>query len=125
MATRSEWKVTANLVGGRKIYGVYRLRDTAEVDHSGNREYYGDYMDSQQAAEQIASELNKKELAGQSGLEFLKTATAEQIAEVLATGHPPVGLVHCDLVSCRDCWLHWLQHGGAIPCVCRKKEAKA
>lgn len=61
MATRSEWKVTANPVGGRMIYGVYRLRDTAEVDHSGNREYYGDYVDSRQTAEQIADELNKKE----------------------------------------------------------------
>lgn len=58
-----------------------------------------------------------------NGLEFLKTAPAEEIAEVLASGHPPVGAVHCDLVSCRDCWLHWLTKGGAIPCACTRKEA--
>ena len=33
-----EWKVTSNCIGGEWFYGVYRLRDRKEVDHSGNRE---------------------------------------------------------------------------------------
>lgn len=35
---KSEWKVTCNRIGGKWFYGVYRLRDRKEVDHSGNRE---------------------------------------------------------------------------------------
>ena len=39
---KSEWKVTSNCIGGEWFYGVYRLRDRKEVDHSGNREYVDD-----------------------------------------------------------------------------------
>ena len=35
---KSEWKVTSNCIGGEWFYGVYRLRDRKDVDHSGNRE---------------------------------------------------------------------------------------
>lgn len=35
---KSEWRVTCNCIGGERFYGVYRLRDRKEVDHSGNRE---------------------------------------------------------------------------------------
>lgn len=35
---KSEWRVTCNYIGGERFYGVYRLRDRKEVDHSGNRE---------------------------------------------------------------------------------------
>lgn len=125
MATKSEWRVTANPIGGCTLYGVYRLLDTSEVDHSGNREIYGDYVDDRPAAEEIARKLNLKEkAAGQTGLEFLKTATAEEIAEVLATGHPPVGIVHCDNVYCRDCWLEWLLTGKAKSCNCDRRTGK-
>ena len=39
---KSEWKVTSNCIGGGWFYGVYRLRDRKDVDHSGNREYVDD-----------------------------------------------------------------------------------
>lgn len=61
MATKSEWRVTANPIGGCTLYGVYRLLDTSEVDHSGNRELYGGYVDDKPTAERIAAELNQKE----------------------------------------------------------------
>jgi hypothetical protein len=59
----SEWKVTSNLIGGEKMYAVYRLRNTAEVDHSGNREYAGGWSSYREAAAMFASELNKAEEA--------------------------------------------------------------
>ena len=37
-------------------------------------------------------------MSKQTGLDFMRTATAEEIAKVLATGHPPTGEVHCCLL---------------------------
>ncbi|MBQ8238799.1 MAG: hypothetical protein IJZ39_11710 [Oscillospiraceae bacterium] len=53
-----------------------------------------------------------------TGLEFLKNpgTTAGEIAEVLATGHPPFEpgtKVDCSHVTCRECWLAWLITGKA------------
>lgn len=42
-------------------------------------------------------------MSKQTGLDFMRTATAEEIAKVLATGHPPTGEVHCDCTSCERC----------------------
>lgn len=36
----------------------------------------------------------------QTGLEFMRTASAEEIAKVISEGHPPVGSVHCDCTPC-------------------------
>ena len=48
----------------------------------------------------------------QTGKTFLKTHTAEQIAEVIASGHPPFREeVKCDETSCKECWLAWLTTG--------------
>lgn len=55
---KSKWKVTSNPIGGKTMYGVYRILDTNEVDHSGNREHYGDYVESREAAAAIAARLN-------------------------------------------------------------------
>ncbi len=55
---KSVWKVSSNWVGDRKVFAVYRLRDINTVDHSGNRELYGDYIDSKEDALTIANELN-------------------------------------------------------------------
>ena len=55
----SEWKVTSNYIGGQTMYGVYRLKDTNAIDHSGNREYAGGYSIYRQAAADLAAELNK------------------------------------------------------------------
>lgn len=57
---KSAWKVTSNSVNGKKVYGVYRIRDVAEVDHSGNREMYGDYTENKSDAITIARNLNWK-----------------------------------------------------------------
>lgn len=58
---KSEWKVTSQVIEGKRLYGVYRLLDTAEVDHSGNRELAGNYIDDRERAEFVANKLNEKE----------------------------------------------------------------
>lgn len=57
----------------------------------------------------------------QTGLEFMRTASAEEIAKVVSKGHPPVGSVHCDCTHCERCWLEWLLTGTAAPCKCGKE----
>lgn len=58
---KGKWDITANPLGGRMMYAVYRLRDTDAVDHSGNREYATGYMDDREEAERIAEERNEAE----------------------------------------------------------------
>lgn len=58
---KGKWKVTSNSINGEKMYAVYRLRDTSEVDHSGNREYATGYLDNRDEAAAIADKLNKEE----------------------------------------------------------------
>ena len=60
---KGEWKVTSNPIGGKTLYGVYRLLDVNEVDHSGNREFAGNYVEDRQIAELVAEQLNDKEKA--------------------------------------------------------------
>lgn len=61
---KSPWRVTHNIICGKHMYGVYRLRDVNKADHSGNRESGSPYMDSKAEAEKIAAELNAKEECG-------------------------------------------------------------
>lgn len=57
---KSEWRVSSNPVGGQMLYGVYRIRDLAAVDHSGNREER-EYYDTETDAQAEADRLNRKE----------------------------------------------------------------
>lgn len=45
---KSKWKVTSNVINGEKMYAVYRLIDENKLDHSGNREYHGEYRYSKE-----------------------------------------------------------------------------
>ena len=58
---KSEWKVTSNLINNTKYYGVYRILDTRAVDHSGNRENYGEYVTDRGIAQEMADMLNGEE----------------------------------------------------------------
>lgn len=62
---RSKWTVTSNFVGGKRMYGVYRIIDPTAVDHSGNREMYGSYVETREEAAAIAEKLNSKEKPAQ------------------------------------------------------------
>lgn len=57
---KSEWRVTKNVSMGDKPFGVYRLRDTGSVDHSGNREYQNSWYSERKEAEEVAIQLNKR-----------------------------------------------------------------
>lgn len=56
----SEWRVSANPVAGKMFYGVYRIRDIDEIDHSGNRETRGGLYETRQEAEKLAATLNEE-----------------------------------------------------------------
>ncbi len=43
------------------FYGVYRLRDVNEIDHSGNRETRGGWYEHRKEAEALARRLNTEE----------------------------------------------------------------
>lgn len=58
---KGPWKVTSNIIGDTKMYAVYRLLDTSETDHSGNREYATEWLDDREQAAKIAKELNTLE----------------------------------------------------------------
>ena len=57
----SKWKVTCNHIDGKKYYRAYRLINEKEVDHSGNREYAGDYTQSREEAQKVADLMNARE----------------------------------------------------------------
>lgn len=68
---KGPWKVTSNIIGDTKMYAVYRLLDTSETDHSGNREFATDYIKSKEKAAAIAQELN---VAAEMAAEALERA---------------------------------------------------
>ena len=55
---KGKWKVSSNFIGDEKMYSVYRLRDVDKIDHSGNREYAGDWTENREAAQVLADQLN-------------------------------------------------------------------
>lgn len=59
--TKSKWKVTANPIGDKLMYAVFRILDVDKVDYSGNREIWGEYIEDRKEAEKIANEKNREE----------------------------------------------------------------
>lgn len=55
---KGKWSVTSNIIGDEKCFAVYRLRDVNAVDHSGNREFATDWLESRAQAKAIADQLN-------------------------------------------------------------------
>lgn len=56
----SEWRVSSNPIAGKMFYGVYRIRDINDVDHSGNRETRGGWYETREEAEALAAKLNEE-----------------------------------------------------------------
>lgn len=65
---KSEWRVTSNIIGSEKMYAVYRLIDAQKTDHSGNREFAGEYVKNRGAAEFVVTELNQMKGGGKNGI---------------------------------------------------------
>ena len=57
---KSEWKISSQYLGGRKVYQVYRIKDMRVVDHSGNREYTGGLLHDEAEAMELAAKLNRE-----------------------------------------------------------------
>ena len=55
------WKVSCNVIDGKKYFRPYRLIDENAVDHSGNREYAGRYMERREDAQLLADCLNRED----------------------------------------------------------------
>lgn len=55
----NNWKLTTNVIDNKKIYGVYRIINTNETDHSGNREMVGFFPSKEEAMAKV-KELNSK-----------------------------------------------------------------
>ena len=58
---KSEWRVSSQYINDKKIFGVYRMRDTEKIDHSGNRESNGGIFESREEAQKWADALNREE----------------------------------------------------------------
>lgn len=58
---KSEWRISSQYLGGRKVYQVYRIKDMRIVDHSGNREYAGSWYKDKADAQAVADEMNEME----------------------------------------------------------------
>lgn len=56
-----KWKITCNYINGEKYFRAYRLINEKEVDHSGNREYAGNYTKSREEAQKVADLMNARE----------------------------------------------------------------
>lgn len=59
---KSEWKTTSNMINGKWMYRIYRLIDKDDVDHSGNREYAGEYIKDESMANAACKALNRLEV---------------------------------------------------------------
>lgn len=56
-----KWKVSSNVIYGKKYFRPYRLIDENAVDHSGNREYAGRYVERREDAQLLADCLNRED----------------------------------------------------------------
>ena len=58
---KSKWFVSSNPIAGVMMYQAQRIKDTSAVDHSGNREYAGDFYENKEKAQEIVDKLNAKD----------------------------------------------------------------
>lgn len=57
---KSEWKISSNYIDGAKQYIAYRTIDIAYPDHSGNREYAGEYTTNRNEVQALVNNLNSE-----------------------------------------------------------------
>ncbi|MFC2368188.1 MAG: hypothetical protein ACFNLY_01605 [Selenomonas noxia] len=57
----SEWMISSQWLGGKKVYQVYRIKDMRKVDHSGNREYAGGLLYDEREAMKLSAKMNEEE----------------------------------------------------------------
>lgn len=57
---KSEWRVRGEYIGGKKMYGIHRLRDITKEGYPGNIETGRGYYPDRESAEQLVRKLNAK-----------------------------------------------------------------
>ena len=81
----NKWKVMKRQAGGEYYWQVYRIRNTGEADHTGNREIVDTLFYSAEKAHKKADEMNgygredKAEIAKSFGETLKKTREYEDI----------------------------------------------
>ena len=61
-----EWKISKTYAGGEYFYQIYRIRNEAEPDHSGNREVIGTLV-NMEVAEKLLAIVNGEEAGKERG----------------------------------------------------------
>lgn len=59
--SKGKWDISSQYINDKEVFTVYRLHDTSDIDHSGNREYKGGCFYDEAAAQALADRLNKEE----------------------------------------------------------------
>ena len=79
---KSKWRVSHTCAGGVKITEVYRLKDTTQPDHSGNREVRPESFASDEEARDFAKHLNAMDVTAKKAImpwSYAATTNAETI----------------------------------------------
>lgn len=59
----SEWYVSSQVIGGRKMYIATRMLDDNQPEHGGNVERAGEYSGDKESVELLVTKLNEGEVA--------------------------------------------------------------
>ena len=55
---KQKWTVTSQLINGKMMYAVCRVKDITKTVHSGNLDFATGYMENKADAEKIVKNLN-------------------------------------------------------------------
>ncbi len=55
---KSEWKVSSQYIGGKKMYIALRVLDISQPQHSGNVETKGEYSTNWNSVQNLVDKLN-------------------------------------------------------------------
>jgi len=78
---KSEWRITSNQIEDIKLFRVFRIRDTSQVDHSGNREYLGKYTQDREVAKIVVDVLNGGEASAIAFSDALRELAIGEVPE--------------------------------------------
>lgn len=81
---KSIWRVTSNMINGKRMYAVVRSIDKTAVDHSGNRQHATGYIEDRTEAESIAKSLNLEDIKEQFELGFNPTYLMNEMEKIFS-----------------------------------------
>lgn len=57
---KSEWKVSSQYIGGKKMYIALRILDISQPQHGGNVETKGEYSTDRGSVQDLVDKLNEE-----------------------------------------------------------------